>query len=950
VTLALRLRRLGLLGVLLLAASPAASPARAASLPPDLRFRSIVTARVTVHFHQGIEPQARLAAALADEILADLEARYRTRVGRVQIVLADESDDANGFTLVFPRPLVRLTIAASDGTDELGNYESWLRLLLTHELAHVVHMDMARGLARVGRHVFGRAPFLFPNGAAASWMVEGLATREETRGTAFGRGRDADARMMIRMAALEERFPREDQATVGLDRWPQGHAPYIFGEAFLRDLEGRFGAETVPDLVRAHAAWPLPYLDEATSLVVTRGSFADRWGQWARSTRAAAESEAAGLAARGLTATTPLTRKGVRQTGARFSPDGTLIAYTSGTLTRQREIRVMAADGTGDHAVARRNGGTGLAWTPDGSALVFDEPDNHRLFRYWSDLKIVDLATRRVRRLTRGLRAADPDVAPDGRSVVFVRRTESGSELATAALDGTLRGDLTRSAPGTIWSKPRVSPRGDALVATRWVSGGFLDVILVDLATGRLVELTHDRAEDAEPTWSPDGVHVVFRSDRDGISNLYALRLTDSVILRVTRVLGGAFAPCLDPPTPEDVGHGSGSRLVFSSYSSSGYDLHEMRVALADLPQAEPFADPYAPSHPDPEPVTIAARPYRPWTHLLPRYWMPYLGGSSDATRLGVTTSGFDPLLRHSYVLTVHRTSQSGRWGFEGVYAYDRLRPTLFLAAKDVTDPMDDGLVRTRQVVLSASYPLRRSVRSSQALALAWRGEEQRFDGWQERCPKRRLSGLEASWTLGSARQYPFTVSPVEGARLRVSAEQELPALGSDASMLKLAVDGRAYLRVRGTHALALRGGAATTLGERQLRRTFSAGGFPTGDLFDLFGARPGVLRGYPDDAFSGRHLVYANAEYRFPLTHPQRGLWSLPAFVRHLHGALFVDVGQAWTGEFTGCQMKTALGAALGTDTFMGHALPVTGTVGLARGLSDKGETRIYFRLGLAF
>lgn len=950
-TLASLPRWLALTGLVLLFSASAAAPLlRAAALPPDLRFRSIVTARVSVHFHQGIEPQARLAAALADEILADLEARYRTRVGRIQIVLADQSDDANGLTMVFPYPLVRLTIAASDGTDELGNYESWLRLLLTHELAHVVHIDMARGLARVGRHVFGRAPFLFPNGAAASWMVEGLATREETRGTAFGRGRDSGARMLIRMAALEDGFPREDQATAGRDRWPGGHAPYLFGEAFLRDLEGRFGTRTVPDLARAHAAWPLPYLDEITSLVVTRGSFADRWGEWARSTRAAAESEAAGLTARGLTPTTALTSRGVRQAGARFSPDGAWIAYTSGSLTRQPEIRVMSADGTSDRVVALRNGGSGLTWTPDGGALIFDEPDVHELFRFWSDLKVVDLATRHVRRLTRGLRAMDPDVTPDGRSVVFVRRTENGSELAIAALDGTLERDLTRSAPGTIWSKPRVSPRGDALVAARWAPGGFLDVLLLDLATGGLRQLTHDRAKDAEPTWSPDGGHVVFRSDRDGISNLYALRLADDAILRITRVLGGAFAPGLDPRAPEDVGHGAGSRLVFSSYSSAGYDLHETAVAFADLPPAEPFTDHFAPARPDPAPAPSAVRPYRPWSQLLPRYWMPYVGGSADATRFGVTTSASDPLLRHSYLLTVHRTRQSERWGFEGGYAYDRYRPTLFFTAKDVTDPMDDGLVRTRQVVLGASYPLSRSVRSSQSVGLAWRGEEQHFDGWQDYCPERKLSGLEASWTLSSVRQYPFTVSPVEGARLRVSAERELRALGSEASLLKLAVDGRTYLRIRETHALALRGGAATTLGERAMRRTFAIGGFPSGGLFDLYGARPAVLRGYPDGAFSGRHLVYANAEFRFPLVHPQRGLWSLPAFVRHLHGAVFVDVGQAWTGEFTGCRMKTGVGAALGADTFMGHVLPVTGMVGLARGLSEKGETRLYFRLGLAF
>jgi hypothetical protein len=39
-----------------------------------------------------------------------------------------------------------------------------------------------------------------------------------------------------------------------------------------------------------------------------------------------------------------------------------------------------------------------------------------------------------------------------------------------------------------------------------------------------------------------------------------------------------------------------------------------------------------------------------------------------------------------------------------------------------------------------------------------------------------------------------------------------------------------------------------------------------------------------------------------------------------------------------------------LGADVNLGHGLPLTATVGLAHGLAEKGETKAYFRLGLAF
>ena len=49
-------------------------------------------------------------------------------------------------------------------------------------------------------------------------------------------------------------------------------------------------------------------------------------------------------------------------------------------------------------------------------------------------------------------------------------------------------------------------------------------MVPVDAATGA-ARLTRDRAKDVEPAWTPDGEYVVFRPDRDGISNLYACRL-----------------------------------------------------------------------------------------------------------------------------------------------------------------------------------------------------------------------------------------------------------------------------------------------------------------------------------------------------------------------------------------------------------------------------------------
>jgi hypothetical protein len=47
---------------------------------------------------------------------------------------------------------------------------------------------------------------------------------------------------------------------------------------------------------------------------------------------------------------------------------------------------------------------------------------------------------------------------------------------------------------------------------------------------------------------------------------------------------------------------------------------------------------------------------------------------------------------------------------------------------------------------------------------------------------------------------------------------------------------------------------------------------------------------------------------------------------------------------------VKTAAGAAIGVDSAIGFALPLTAELAVARGFDAQGETKAYFRLGLSF
>src|SRR4029077_17399468 len=116
-------------------------------------------------------------------------------------------------------------------------------------------------------------------------------------------------------------------------------------------------------------------------------------------------------------------------------------------------------------------------------------------------------------------------------------------------------------------------------------------------------------------------------------SNLYALRLGDGALLRVTRVLGGAFDP---EPSPD------GRQLLFADYSGRGYDLRAMDIDLGTLQPAAAAEVTYPSAREAPPPAVAGDRAYRPGSSLWPRFWMPFGESVADELRLGAFTAGAD--------------------------------------------------------------------------------------------------------------------------------------------------------------------------------------------------------------------------------------------------------------------------------------------------------------------
>src|SRR5467141_562070 len=134
-----------------------AGPA-AAQVDPSGTWRTLHTEHFRIHFCPPYRVIAFQAAREAERAYRLLGSELHPPRGVVDLTLADDTDAPNGFATVYPSNRVTILLPPPVADPALQNYDSWLRLVIVHELSHVFHLDRVRGLWSDLQAVFGRAP------------------------------------------------------------------------------------------------------------------------------------------------------------------------------------------------------------------------------------------------------------------------------------------------------------------------------------------------------------------------------------------------------------------------------------------------------------------------------------------------------------------------------------------------------------------------------------------------------------------------------------------------------------------------------------------------------------------------------------------------------------------------------------------------------------------------
>jgi hypothetical protein len=968
--------RSGALLTALLAVLLVTRPASAGD--PYLEWYTVHTPHFRVHYHGGLGQLAQRTATLAEAIRERLRVPLGTAPSEVtEILLHDVSDSANGSATALPYDTIDAFVTAPEDMSVLGDYDDWMVELVSHEQTHIFHLDNISGIPAILNSILGKT--YAPNQVQPRWILEGLAVMLESRLTSGGRLRSSLFDMYLRADLLEDNFVPLDQMSHSVRRWPNGDIWYLYGSKFDAWIAENYGPDVFAAVAADYGENPIPWGINRSIRRATGRTYPELYEAWKKDLSVTYRAQADAVRERGLRVGTALTHSGRLSYNPRFVPkcarkDGReAILYfrddghrPAGFYRLPLESRSRAAEDDVE-LVARVDGTPRTASFDPECGLLFDALlPSERLYRF-DDLEYLppgatsSTGPRGTReRWTTGLRARSPDVSPDGRRAVFVTNHQGTTTLRIADVlpEGGLA-NVRRLVPSAAYEQaytPRFSPDGKHVAYSAWTRGGFRDIRIVDVETGRFFAIAHDRAQDMQPSWSPDGKTVFFSSDRTGIHNVYAYDLETHDVRQITNVLFGAFMPEVSP---------DGRTLVYAGYGSRGFDLFAMPLTPGDSLPAEPARDdrPEPPAEPPPRrwPVTT----YDPWPTLRPHaFTLDFASTGTFGPALTVRVSGSDVVGLHS--LSGSATFNFGNDRVTGSidYGYSRLpfgmgmslfRSLVPRAPVDVggskiavTDSVlgvttgaafslpgaFDGQTTSLSYTASShstDYPIAATLDPYRPL------DPRPFEGF--------LGSVHAGWSYSNAYGSLYGVSNEGGFSLSASADFAGPATGSDATLT--AFTGRAvgYLRAPWArhHVFALAVSGGTAGGTFPSSGYFFTGGFSDVNVVDAVqsGLRQSgfVLRGYPPGAFYGRQFNLGNLEYRFPIVFVDRGVSTLPAFLRTLSGLFFADYGGAYDhldrNDFLD-RYHLGVGAELWVSFTLGYFLDSTVRFGWAKGFGD--------------
>lgn len=511
-----------------------------------------------------------------------------------------------------------------------------------------------------------------------------------------------------------------------------------------------------------------------------------------------------------------------------------------------------------------------------------------------------------------GFTTHSPAWSPDGKTLAVVRERKSGQQgnASDKHQDEIVFYDVaTRQAGKTVlatidWRQYRwleYSPDGSQLVFEVFLPGQGQHLMRYELGTGLIEQLSNpDMAEaDRQPVWAPDSKSLYFVSTRTGFADLWQYQIDSHELRRLSQLYTGIETPRLSP---------DGTQLYYARHHANGTSLE--RVAVPKLKPFDSFRsnpgeaifEQQVSLNPPPS-LAFEPKDYMPWFGL--EVVVPVVGRDEKGDQLGFLAQFTDLLQTHSINVLALYGIASQRIGFSTAYI-NRFFDTSFgveVGDSPVLSFTTDGsqyfIARDQHLSLFLNRPLFNAGSGDTFATEVERFASLEFNVSRQTNLTTQLDGLIEKQQLregfNNSLAFNFSdnrsVGKNRGFRYNLGLSGASRFFGSQYEYVAANADWRQYIPTWGAQTLAYFVSAQGILGET---RPALLGGPPLSNVLVLNFQNIIPLRGFRIAELTGPMMVAGSLEYRVPILNPIVTHFG-DHYIENIHGAVFMDVGDAW-------------------------------------------------------
>lgn len=922
-------------------------PLIANAADPSEDWKTLHTEHFLIHHLASYSDHAKRTAIISERSYRHLQKKLSwTPEEKINILITDEHDIANGSASPYPFNLAILRLYPPDEAGSLEDYDDWLSLLIEHELTHIFHTDKSTGASNRLRKVFGRHILLFPNILQPAWLIEGLATYYETH-KGIGRGQSSGFEMRMREEVNKGLLP---VSTVNLppDSQPLGRH-YLYGVYFYQFLQKKYGEHVIKLLIDNYSNNLLPFAINSNSKGILRKDITQLWNEYKHYLKKRFDAQIELLSNSKLNEGSPVSDELISLTSLDSDTSNALYFIDDKLESGTHLVKLVA--GKKDKLI-ELNRFSQFDLGSDNNIYIsqIDYCDQHHLYY---DLYRFNLKTKKLKQLTECARYKRFSVSKTTNNIVAVSINNSIPQIDLLNSDGQLIRTLWQGEYGDVINHIDWSEKRNKLLLSKKELNKSWSIQELDLVTNKLEPLVSNKAENMHGRYTSDSSEFMYISDKTGVFNVYKYSFLTGNNQALSNVLTGAFSPYQI----------NKDEFYYLNFERDGYRLHSSNTKNTKafkLKEIEGFEPRYMENQLD-DLTELHITDYNVWSDLKPRYWFPYFAFVDESSEVGFSTSSNDSLQNHFYELIfIYGISQEEVLG-SLFYSYSNwfnfITSKQNIVYTNTNTNLTDLIRENTQFQTLFSLPfIKLKKQWDITLGLVGYAEKDAY----------RASGILAnssvddkimglSFYFNNKQSFLKGNSPESGRDVSLVAENS-DAFKSDYAGQLTTVEWREFFQLGNHYSLAFRYVAGH--GDNTMR-SFRLGGTKTelnavsitnsNSARKVFNIRNYALRGYAENTQTGHNIEMATLEWRFPLMHVEKGIMAPPLGIIKHSGSLFTEAGASWD---SGQQKNiiSSVGAEWLMQTNLFYNLNLQMRFGIAKGLDQSGDEFYYFRVGRSF